>query len=387
MRLISLLLFLFTSLSISAQNANTTIPFYSTKVNLVFSKAATLPKINRIEADQFVAFYKKMESRPYQTLLTSLQSQQILLNLNDWYFFELIHKTVNKTYVNYNRSQKDLFIWFLLNKAGFDSRIAHINSSVYVYVYSKDAIFECPMFKENGRTYINLTSLLHRKEEKVNSLYTPDFKPNPRGKSFSFDLKKTPSFPSKIGKKTIFFNYEEKRIELKVQYDAALVERMKKYPFVAEAAYIEKGLSDILKRSLIAQVKYQIRGLSQEQSIAYLLALTRSGFQYKEDEDFFGYSKPMIAEELFAYPYSDCEDRSALFFNLSKEILGLPMLVITYPDHVSIGVATSKTIGKALRYRGKKYTICDPTGPSNSCSLGVYPPGYERKKFQVIATF
>ena len=34
-----------------------------------------------------------------------------------------------------------------------------------------------------------------------------------------------------------------------------------------------------------------------------LAAFTRSSFAYKEDKEYFGYSKPMVAEEVFLYPF------------------------------------------------------------------------------------
>ena len=115
-----------------------------------------------------------------------------------------------------------------------------------------------------------------------------------------------------------------------------------------------------------------------------ITAFTRSAFNYKTDENHFGRSKPMIREEVFYYPYSDCEDRVAVFFGLVKELLNLPMLVIAFPDHLTIGVALDQPIGPAIRHKGKKYYICDPTGPNNSYEIGRIPKGYERKSFEIL---
>ena len=109
--------------------------------------------------------------------------------------------------------------------------------------------------------------------------------------------------------------------------------------------------------------------------------------RYKEDHDHFGKSKPMIADEVFHYSFSDCEDRSALFYNLVKELLDLPMIMIAYPDHLTIGVALTQQIGNPINYKGRKYYICDPTGPSNSTRIGSVPKNYERKSFEILADY
>jgi hypothetical protein len=118
-----------------------------------------------------------------------------------------------------------------------------------------------------------------------------------------------------------------------------------------------------------------------------LVSFTRSSFQYREDKDYFGYSKPMIADEVFHYPFSDCEDRSALFFRLVKETVDLPMIIVAFPDHLTIGVALDEEIGEPISYRGRNYYICDPTGPVNSTDIGVFPNGYRNSDFEIIGNY
>jgi len=94
----------------------------------------------------------------------------------------------------------------------------------------------------------------------------------------------------------------------------------------------------------------------------------------------------MIGDELFHYPYSDCEDRSALFYYLVDELLHLPMIVVAYEDHLTIAVATTKSIGKPIYFENKNYFICDPTGPNNSEEIGHAPIGYRNKAFEILKT-
>ena len=95
----------------------------------------------------------------------------------------------------------------------------------------------------------------------------------------------------------------------------------------------------------------------------------------------------MVAEEVFLHPYSDCEDRSALFYHLVKSLLDLPMVVIAYSDHITVGVAIPDFEGEYIKYQGKKFFICDPTGPEGSLELGRFPKGYKYKKYKVIHAY
>ncbi|MEI2740451.1 MAG: hypothetical protein V9F01_16890 [Chitinophagaceae bacterium] len=62
----------------------------------------------------------------------------------------------------------------------------------------------------------------------------------------------------------------------------------------------------------------------------------------------------MSPEQTLLYEQSDCEDRAALFFCLVKEIYNLPMIVLAYPEHVTIAVKFNKPVGTPIIYNGHK---------------------------------
>ncbi|MFK8010229.1 MAG: hypothetical protein AB8H03_28000 [Saprospiraceae bacterium] len=83
---------------------------------------------------------------------------------------------------------------------------------------------------------------------------------------------------------------------------------------------------------------------------------------------------------------SDGEDRSALFSYLVNELLHLPMIVIAYDDHLTIVVATTRSIGKPICFENRKYFIYDPTEPYNSKKIGDAPIGYKYSSFEILKT-
>ncbi len=386
-RILLLLLLTFSFNFIKAQNAKKTLPFYTTQLKLEYNPSMVTRGDVRLDDQDIVNFYKSLEGVSYQTFLNTIQNQKSQLGLNDWLYFDLMRRGLDKILVGKSQAYKTIYAWFLLTKSGYDTRMAYKNGKAYVYVYSKDHIFECPMFKESGRLFINLTALSERSSRKITSLYTPNYKPNRGGMPFSFQLETMPLLPSKEVKKTVNFSYNGQGYAVNLEWSDLVIKLMKDYPFLEEKRYLEIPLSEIAQSKLLPQLRQIIAGKSQEEALQLLVTFTRSSFNYKEDEKYFGDNKPMIAEEVFHYKYSDCEDRSALFFNLVKELLNLPMVIVAYPDHLTIGVETNQRIGKPLQYRGRKYTICDPTGPINSTKIGVYPKGYEYKSFQVIGQY
>jgi len=76
----------------------------------------------------------------------------------------------------------------------------------------------------------------------------------------------------------------------------------------------------------------------------------------------FGREKYMLPEETLFYPYSDCEDRAILFAYLVRKLTNLDVIALHYPNHIATAVNFSDKIkGDAIKYRGKRYVICDPT--------------------------
>lgn len=116
-----------------------------------------------------------------------------------------------------------------------------------------------------------------------------------------------------------------------------------------------------------------------------LLNFVQMSFNYKTDDDQFGYEKYFYPEESLAYPYCDCEDRSALFGWLVRTYLGLPVIGLQYPGHLATAVCFGSDVtitGTAFTYGGKKYYVCDPT--YLGASIGMAMPEFKSVVPKVI---
>ena len=121
------------------------------------------------------------------------------------------------------------------------------------------------------------------------------------------------------------------------------------------------------------------------QLVDIILNFVQTAFQYQIDEKQFGREKYFFPEEVIGYPYSDCEDRAALFSWLVKRFTGCEVVGVLYPDHLSTAVYFGETVrvpGKNLTYGGKQFVMCDPTYPN--ASIGTIMPKYEGKTYEIV---
>lgn len=371
------------------------VSFYSENLSLVYDSeilfsAAIQPDIysSRSNKSQVEEFYLKLENKNYLILLENLQKEKKRLGLNDWLYYELMRKSVDAIFYSYSKNHRTLVNWFLLAKSGYDPRITYLRNTLFLNIYTTDELFEIPIINEKGRPLANLSSIHNGYGKSVDMLYVCNFIPNPRGKNFSFNLEKLPNLKPTLAKKKVNFETRESHFEIEVTFDETMIDLMRHYPFIAEHKYLEVPFSETLAKSLIPIIKKITAGKPWKEKLEIITSLTRTGFAYKTDEEVYGKSKPMIAEEIFHYRFSDCEDRSALFYSIVKEVLGFPMIAIAYTDHITIGVSTPTPIGlTSLEFQGKQYYICDPTGPLGSFDIGEMPDEYKRKRFEVISHF
>ena len=363
-------------------------PFYANPVSITYDPGMIVRSPGKLTEGTIRDTYRTLRRRPTAVLINTLLEAKERLQLNDYLFYKLARNSLKVVYSDIPNSQnaQEITLYSMLVDVGFDARLTYRGNEVFVNVYTNDDLFEVPIIDANGRPYANISCLEGNCDGRQRLFILRD-QPNPRGRSFSFQLRSWPALNAQPILKEMAFNYHGRVREMQVTFDQTMVDIMSDYPFISEYCYLETPLSPTLRESLLPQLKQQLAPLTQQQQLELLASFTRSAFNYKEDTEYFGRSKPMVPEELFGYKFSDCEDRSALFFALVRDLLDLPMAVVAYDDHLTIAVVSDQIRGDAFKYNGQRYVFCDPTGPRNSSVIGRIPPGYEDKNFQIIGTY
>lgn len=367
--------------------AQVEVNFYEDLLQLRYEPAMLPSQTVSVEENSLVRYYQSLEQAPYQPFLEDLKHYRGHLALNDMLYYKLMCKAIDAIAIKQSAVQKDILCWFLLSKSGYDARLAYLGKRVFVYAFSTDEVFEVPVIAIEKRSFVNISSFRDPLYKVGQALFMLNFTPNPQGRSFAFYLRKLPALTPNPKTRRVAFNFEGNHYELEAEVDQTLINIFKDYPLIHEFQYLETPLSPYLSHSLLEPMQQWIANLPPEEALKLLVTFTRSAFIYKTDKATFGKNKPMIADEALFYEYSDCEDRVAILYNLVKKLLDLPMIVVAYPDHLTLGVALPDPYGAMIVYKNKKYMVCDPTGPANTSDIGQIPPGYETAKFEIIGSF
>lgn len=176
------------------------------------------------------------------------------------------------------------------------------------------------------------------------------------------------------------FDISDGQIVLHGTVDKGTMEAVRRYPQMDIPFYAISNIDANFHRSLLTQVKEQIQGLSERESVSKILHFVQYAFDYATDEAQHGYEKPYFMEENFYYPKNDCEDRAILFAFLVHNLLKLDVHLVRYPNHecTAVNFTTSSIYGDGYTLNGKMYYICDPT--YIGASIGQCMPIYRNVK-------
>ncbi len=365
-----------------------TVPltFYTENLDIPCARKLDLPDRVKVSARHLKNYYQQLLQTDDDGLLDTLLVYADQLRLNDWLLYQLIHRSVEKLYDKHSPAKQEIIKWFLLSEAGYNTRLTYRHGEVYLYVQTDDQLFEVPIIEDGGYQFVNLTAI-QRQAEAETVVYMVDFFPRPQGRSFSFYLTELPKLQPLVRSMVVPFQFRGRSKLVTVNVDTNLKVLMDHYPLFAEAQYLEVPLSEPLQTSLVPALADMMTDFSLREKLEFLVSFTRSAFVYQEDEYYFGRSKPMIPDEVFLYPYSDCEDRSALFYALAKSLIDLPMIIIAFPNHLTVGISLEIPGGDAIPYNGRLYYICDPTGPANSSAIGKIPNDLKGQTFEIIGSY
>lgn len=333
----------------------------------------------------------QLEKSNFSSLVKSLLEIKSRHKLNDWIYYQLIRKTaqqISPKAENYYRYT--LYKWFLLTRSGYDASLKISKDKLLFYVRTDENIYNIPCYLKNGRQYVCLNyhdygSNIDFNKEAFSELNLPV---EEAVNAFSYRITRLPDFnPSDYKEKQIQFSYNRHDYDFKIKLNPQVKTLFNNYPVVDYASYFNIPLSEETYRSLIPALKKTVKGLSVKNGVNYLMHFTRYAFEFKTDTEVFGTEKRLTPEQTLLYDESDCEDRAALFFYLVKEIYNLPMLVLSYPEHVTIAIKFDKPLRKPIVYNGIKYSVCEPTPQRKDLKIGQLMPDLYKVSYQVAYVY
>ncbi len=356
------------------------VAFYGVVISLQYDPRFVTRLGNTINKTAISDFWTVLSTSNYKPLMAQLLAYRKVLNLNDWAYAELVN-TVGEAIYRGRANEAKMFDWFMLTKAGYSARIGFNDRSIYLMLPAKSKMYGVSFFTYDGRRYYVVS--FSGKAEKVTTLYSYDGNYAKANALIDLSIAQLPQLQTSIQEKKMQFHFEKKVYQLSVRYDRNLIDFFNHYPVTELDVYFTSALSQELQYTLLSELKPMVEGKSEEVAVNLLLRFVQTAFEYKTDGDQFGREKYFFPEELFLYPYSDCEDRSILFAYLVRNLLGLEVVAIDYPGHVATAVQfKGKIKGSAITYQNKRYVISDPT--YINASAGMVMPQYKNTKAKVI---
>ena len=364
------------------------VDFYEQTVEVTYEFSALQHEGLTLDERGIDAYLASLAEEDWSRVLAPLETKRREWRLNDFLYARLVHATVASIGKHLPLNERRGITAHLLGLSGYDARVCYDDEDLYVYARTEEPLFEVPIITEGARRYVNLTAALRPRDGLTRSLKFHPRRVAPEGAALSFDLSVLPELPRRLSERVFEFEHQGERIKLHAACDLSVVAWMRDYPIIAEGKYVETPLTSATAERLHEELRPLLQGKTQRQQLELLAAFTRGAFVYKEDRRGYGASKPMIADEVLHYPVSDCEDRSALYFSLVRDLLNLPVVAIAYNDHLSVGVSSPELSGeRPFEYDGRTYYVCDPTGPAGSSEIGSPPYGYARRRFEVVAAY
>ncbi|MDD4609023.1 MAG: hypothetical protein PHY71_02565 [Bacteroidaceae bacterium] len=309
--------------------------------------------LSSIQEKEVATAWQKLANLRYSPIIEACQKIKLQLSLGDWGMVKLTEKIAHSFYTD--ASEQVVLQSFLLAQCGYNVKIARAGQQLALLVATDSMLYGYPYFSYAGCRYF----LLKKGVKKSVYTYKSNFAKAVRLVKMGMD--KAPRFKGKEVERR--YSSARPTINVRSKVSQELIRFYKDYPQCEFPVYMHAPVSTDFLQTVLPVLKMSIIGKTQQVAAGILLRFVQTGFDYKTDDDQFGYEKPFFVDESFYYPYCDCEDRAILFSFLIRTLLGLEVVLVDYPNHMATAVLFPKgdVKGDSLLYKGNKYVICDPT--------------------------
>ena len=319
--------------------------------------------------------YEAMCKADYKALVDDCRKVKKELNLNDWGIF-LFVREVSKTLCT-DENAAVVMQQFLLNELGYKSKMARRadRNQMLLFVAADCQVYGHPYFTKDGLNYYNLTS-----NESCQFYMCQEDSPKAKSK-LNMQVNHAPALNA--GMVNSVHKNRSGSVAVSVDVPKSLMEFYGSMPQCDYSVYVNAEVNPSVASKVLSTLAPLVNGKGEAEAANLLINFVQTGFQYATDQEQFGYEKPFFVEELFYYPYCDCEDRSVLYSYLVRNLLKLDVVLLDYPNHIATAVCFNENVsGDFVTVGGKKYVVCDPT--YIGASIGKAMPQFKNVAAKVL---
>ena len=298
--------------------------------------------------------YEALCRSNYKPLIANCQQAQKDFRLNDWGVF-LFVKTAAEALCN-DENSCIVMQQFLFNELGYRAKMARRGdrNQLLLFVATDCMVYGHPYFTKEGLNYYNINGT------EACTFYMCNQDSKKAKTPVAMRLNNVPALNSGVVSRQR--TNKAGNVSVSVNVSKSLMDFYASMPQCDYGVYAKAPVAGSLAQEVLGTLRPLVQGKSEVDAANLLLNFVQTGFKYATDEEQFGFEKPFFVEELFYYPACDCEDRSVLFGWLVRELLGLDVVYLDYPNHIATAVQFKGDVkGDFLTVDGKRYTVCDPT--------------------------
>lgn len=321
--------------------------------------------------------WKQLSTPAYDNLIAECLQNRTALNLCDWGYVMLTEQVAEMVCGGHTNESVVLHM-YLLTQSGYQMRMGRSKDRLCVLVGSREIIYQYKFYMSEEK----ICYYLFDRSMEGESLKIFD-RAFPNEKLLSLAM----SQPRLTVKETSSRTLASKRYynaKATVTLNKNVIDFFNSCPLNSQwVMYSKASLSDQAKETLYPALREAIKGKDQKEAVNILLNFVQTSLEYAIDQQQFGYERPLYPDESLYYPYCDCEDRSILFACLVRELVGLDVVLLDYPEHISTAVCfTEEVYGDHFMLEGKKYVACDPT--YIGAGVGLSMPSMKEYKPKVL---
>ena len=282
-------------------------------------------------------------------------------NLCDWAYLMMLCCMADKVFGE-GTNEATLLTAYVYCQSGYKMRLGCADGRLYMLYASEHTIYNTPYYSISGENYY----LFGKDAGRIN-ICTQTY---PQERSMSLFISKEQIFAQNQTKHVRRKSERYADVDVVVSVNQNLLDFYSTYPtsmiddnpVSRWAMYANTPLSYEVKEQLYPKLVNVINGLDQLDAVNKLLNWVQTAFVYEYDNKVWGRDRAFFAEESLYYPYCDCEDRSILFSKLVRDLLGLNVILVFYPNHLATAVCFTESVsGDYILLNGNKYIVCDPT--------------------------
>ncbi len=347
-----------------------------------------IPQNLRIQAKgikerQIADYYAAMSRNDTgHTVQKQLDKSVNKMGLNEWGYFVLLRSISEQLFTDAN--DRVLFTFYMLHSHGFKARVGRGSKShrlmLLLALDNSKEVYSETFFRINGYKYY----IVYGNGQKGESIYSYDEKADHSGlKEIGLDF--TKPLHMAACDKTRTLRLAKANMDITLPYSTSHLRYYDDIPTTVFPIYFNTPVPTETDAVLTETFASLGKKYNKVQMVDIMLNFVQTAFAYKIDEQQFGREKYFFPEEVIGHPFSDCEDRSALFAWLVRRFVGYDVIGVLYNDHMATAVCfgnDAQIEGASINYGGKRYVVCDPT--YSNAAIGTVMPKFANAKYEIV---